>query len=533
MPSTSRRGRGSPRSWPARCSRRCSSSDGSRSAVGVATRLDVHGAGAARGCGVPGRSRLRVRRRVAAVRTGQRRPDRRTAGPRIAAHRPVDGAVRRARADQLRRLPLPLAGVRAPRRHPDRPRPLAVGRVAPGGDARRSRSLSFHLLERPIRERRLLVRRTAVHRLPSAPLPSASQPSPSSRCSKPTETDAFERHRRRGHARTRGLAGAARAPELVASERLVGPDCGNGDCAVRHVSSDHGHRVDGAARSADRTPAASDQVVPATSSPSPSSTPATAGPRTPGQGRRPHPPPHPPPPTRRRSCRRRPVRMLVIGDSTAQALGNGIAAWAQERPDLAEVEVMAFPGCGLLLGGERRFDGDWLAVPDGCATLFDVDVTARDRTRRNPTSSWSSRRSGTSPIIDGPTTATPPARRSTTCSPLVCCDRFGTYNETLARHVGGTGRVGAVPRPSTTSGRTQTSRPTTLRATTSSPRRSERPHRSIPHGVRVVELSEWISAEGLDADRTARPDGVHLTLAAATAATRTWLGQQLIEAALR
>ena len=47
----------------------------------------------------------------------------------------------------------------------------------------------------------------------------------------------------------------------------------------------------------------------------------------------------------------RPVRILVVGDSTALYLGQGLAAWAVAHPGYAQVDVMWCQGCGFLLDG--------------------------------------------------------------------------------------------------------------------------------------------------------------------------------------
>ncbi len=60
----------------------------------------------------------------------------------------------------------------------------------------------------------------------------------------------------------------------------------------------------------------------------------------------------------------RPVRIVVIGDSTAKAFGTGLVNWAAEHPELAQVEVVAAPGCGFLVGGERR-TGDTVGTDRG------------------------------------------------------------------------------------------------------------------------------------------------------------------------
>ncbi|QXC60893.1 acyltransferase [Aquihabitans sp. G128] len=47
----------------------------------------------------------------------------------------------------------------------------------------------------------------------------------------------------------------------------------------------------------------------------------------------------------------RPVRILVVGDSTGEVMGAGLVEWAAAHPSLAQVDVEALPACGLVTGG--------------------------------------------------------------------------------------------------------------------------------------------------------------------------------------
>jgi peptidoglycan/LPS O-acetylase OafA/YrhL len=47
----------------------------------------------------------------------------------------------------------------------------------------------------------------------------------------------------------------------------------------------------------------------------------------------------------------RPARIIVLGDSTAEATGTGLVEWAALNPTVAEVTVMAAPGCGFIRAG--------------------------------------------------------------------------------------------------------------------------------------------------------------------------------------
>ena len=54
----------------------------------------------------------------------------------------------------------------------------------------------------------------------------------------------------------------------------------------------------------------------------------------------------------------RPVRILLIGDSTAQATGGGLIPWAADHPELAQVTMLAGPGCGIIREGTVVDDPD-------------------------------------------------------------------------------------------------------------------------------------------------------------------------------
>jgi hypothetical protein len=51
-----------------------------------------------------------------------------------------------------------------------------------------------------------------------------------------------------------------------------------------------------------------------------------------------------------------PLRLLIVGDSTAAALGAGIVQWALTSPDLVQVKVDASGACGLVRGGDYADD---------------------------------------------------------------------------------------------------------------------------------------------------------------------------------
>jgi peptidoglycan/LPS O-acetylase OafA/YrhL len=95
----------------------------------------------------------------------------------------------------------------------------------------------------------------------------------------------------------------------------------------------------------------------------------------------------------------RPVRILVVGDSTAMATAKGLEVFDDEHADLADVVSMAEPGCGVIPDGTSKIDTDggfasrcrdaraavatnlsWLQ-PDvvmGMVTLSDIDQRTWD-----------------------------------------------------------------------------------------------------------------------------------------------------------
>ena len=66
----------------------------------------------------------------------------------------------------------------------------------------------------------------------------------------------------------------------------------------------------------------------------------------------------------------RPVRLLVVGDSTAWALGDGLVAWADANPGVADVTLAVSPGCGLIRTGFVTSDAD-TPFSANCLELLD------------------------------------------------------------------------------------------------------------------------------------------------------------------
>ena len=220
-----------------------------------------------------------------------------------------------------------------------------------------------------------------------------------------------------------------------------------------------------------------------------------------------------------------PVRVLLVGDSTAEALGVGLAGWASTHPALADVRLAVSPGCGFVRGSEVATDGD---VPFGprCDEILDrvlpetlVDFrpevvmllsSTRDLTDRR----WSNEEGTIDPFdepyqrrinrdyarIAGLVTASG-ATAIFVRGPLV--DPFWLGRETMSDYHERRAIVdGVMDRLATEAG-----------------------------PVRVLDLRAWVESIGIAESHDARPDGVHWAPDVAFELVQRWLGPALLSIA--
>lgn len=223
----------------------------------------------------------------------------------------------------------------------------------------------------------------------------------------------------------------------------------------------------------------------------------------------------------------RPVRILVVGDSTAEATGAGLVQWAALNPQYAQVTVGTGPGCGLVLGGylelstgQRDVDavcGMYVRElipakvaelqPDVVVVMSTVwDVQDRRLTKEGP--------------LLPPTD--PAVQQAMTAS-------LGAFTDSL--FAAGAPRVvwlkAPTPLPSLAGGediQTQPARHSALRRTI------ETVGFSRPL-VRVVDLAAWLATQPVGADRAARVDGVHWSSEASLLIATEFLGPVIVKAA--
>ena len=223
----------------------------------------------------------------------------------------------------------------------------------------------------------------------------------------------------------------------------------------------------------------------------------------------------------------RPVRVVVTGDSTGDALGTGVVGWAAANPDLAQVEVEAAFGCGFLMGGDRLVGDEFLSTAscDGWPEIELLPLVGRTAPDVVVvmTTAWDILdRRWDDGVVLGPDDAEYRTR-------LV-----DTYIELVDELVGaGAARVALIRQPVSDSwwrgdslGEDDPRRHAALAEAYSEVAAAR------PDIVRVIDLATWFTDAGLDTDRGARPDGIHLAPEAATSIVSDFLGDQLIRAAV-
>ena len=225
----------------------------------------------------------------------------------------------------------------------------------------------------------------------------------------------------------------------------------------------------------------------------------------------------------------RPVRILVAGDSTAEATGAGLVKWAVDNPQFAQVSLSIREGCGFVGTGYLPYGptnerdvaaecGPWLhgELPRAVSRLRpDVVVML--------TTSWDAldrRVERAGPVLP----ITDPAVRPSITS--------GLDDATAEVLAAGAGRVvwlrEPVPDPywfHLTDGQSSPANHQVLYEAMDA-------QAAADPAVRVVDLAGWVTAAGLDGDTTARPDGVHWAPNVAALIASGFLGPAIVREAL-
>jgi len=224
----------------------------------------------------------------------------------------------------------------------------------------------------------------------------------------------------------------------------------------------------------------------------------------------------------------RPVRIVVVGDSTAEATGAGLVAWAAANPTMAQVELVTGAGCGLVLVGHQDLAFGPRDVEKECGPYVHDVIPAKVRALQPDvvvviSTVWDvlDRQ-----LVEGGPTLSP------TDPELEAAMKYSLTAFTDGLLALGVPRVvwlrEPVPLPTPTASIDQQSEPA----------RHGVLHRVIDQlaeghpAVRVLDLAGWVEQAGLAADESARPDKVHWTTGASTRIATDFLGTAVVREAL-
>ena len=223
----------------------------------------------------------------------------------------------------------------------------------------------------------------------------------------------------------------------------------------------------------------------------------------------------------------RPVRMLVVGDSTALYVGQGLAAWSLDHPELAQVSVRWCQGCTFMLEPAITTFAELGGVLDASRALVDDELFGTiDELRPD--------------VVVLMSTVSDVANREWSADegPLGPRDeRYRTrmrdaYGELTLRLLGaGVPEVVWVVPPAPTAEWREEEM--------NDPERYRLHHDVIREvvaafdmQVEVADLDGWLDEAGHAATPSWRPDGVHFTEWSARQVAERWLGPLVVGVAL-
>ncbi len=224
----------------------------------------------------------------------------------------------------------------------------------------------------------------------------------------------------------------------------------------------------------------------------------------------------------------RPVRILVVGDSTAWATGDGLGDWANANPAFASVNLAVVPGCGILVTGTIAGSGaeQWVSrceelltvlLPTSIANL-QPDVVAIMTTFNDvQPRKWDDSSRVLTPLD--------PAYRARLLK------RYREMSdELLAR---GVPRVVWIKAPADRPDAAKIREPTDPAAVAILHSVIDETVAQLPERVSSLDLVAWLKGARLLDSEAARPDGMHWTRDWAFTLSERFLGPGIVRAALR
>ena len=218
----------------------------------------------------------------------------------------------------------------------------------------------------------------------------------------------------------------------------------------------------------------------------------------------------------------RPVRIVVVGDSTAEALGTGMIEWAASNPEFAQVDLEALPGCAFVRGGRPKSEDSFVTpcirllddtLPDALVDLQPdvvmLMVTVGDVLPRQ----WNAKEGLITPVDPRYATRMHHDYQALTDLILSASAARIVWIRPPAADPYWMGAPYLDPQL------------LDIRDNVTADIISATADRS-----QLLDLRQWMEADGIAFDHDARPDGLHLTPEAARYVTETWLGPSLMSA---
>jgi peptidoglycan/LPS O-acetylase OafA/YrhL len=218
----------------------------------------------------------------------------------------------------------------------------------------------------------------------------------------------------------------------------------------------------------------------------------------------------------------RPMEVLVLGDSTAQSLGNGLVAWSAADPTRSSTVLATSPGCGFVRTGTVLTDGD-VDFVGPCAEILDRQlpallaasppdvavllVTVRDIEPRR----WDD-----GALLDGADPVYVDHRRE---DYLALTEQLRAAGTTVVWLRPPTADPYWVGRPGLLGPGPERDALESLLADLAA---------APDDGVHLLDLQGWVDGDPVARAEAARPDGLHWTPEAALDVTERWLGPELL-----
>jgi lysophospholipase L1-like esterase len=216
----------------------------------------------------------------------------------------------------------------------------------------------------------------------------------------------------------------------------------------------------------------------------------------------------------------RPARVLVLGDSTAEALSTGMILWAAGHPTTAQVSTLATPGCGFVRSAALRNDDGTMqsscnrVLDEGLPTLLEetppdvvVVMVTWDSAEGELTAlaaEYRARKAADYARLIKQLGAADVAQVLWLASPLPSSSWLGYLNGPIDQQLWSAQQDAVAALMSESA--------------------------SI---VTMVPFDAWVSAQERRDPRALRPDGLHLSAAGGERAMNDYLAPMIVDAALR